>query len=658
MSKVPVKTTPKTVLFTFLLSALAAPLWAQGTYTAASCNQSDVNAVINGPTHTAVNGDTIIIPAGTCTWTSQLLGPSGVNFSLLGTGTPNSGSGTTGASSSCANGTTGTYIIDDYTSNYGMIKMRPSYNASYNAPASRISCMAIDPKSISTGLWDPILVVGTCTSSSCPAVRIDNITFGLNTPWSEGGNSSNAEAGILAEMVFGVIDHNTVGSPGNPANNFELLNSEQGAYLGAGGYGDNSWAQPDSLGGANNVFVENNLKYDKGYLAMNDSEQSDTFSNRGGDRTVMRYNTMYQGSGGNGGYGLFQDHGTDSGGRARGAREAEVYNNTIYCQAPSGTNCSTMVANFRSGTGLIFGNSITFVNGQGGGPLVTLNEIRNVTASWLPFAAGAGDGPWDQNAGTIYYSGTVGSQSNGALTMTDSSKSFPNLVPAGEPYSVYDVTQGWWSEIQSNTSTTITVWPSVGYGAIDFVAGDSYQVLRATLCIDQPGRGQGSYMSGDSTNCSVSGSSGPTYTGPTPCGYPSQALDPVYHWNDKQINSRASASISVPSTNRLIAYRDFYDAASGVQTSSSSPFSCNGSTGGTGWGTMANRPSSCSGACSANSPGCGYWATDANGGNGELYVWESSAWTAYYTPYTYPHPLTLGTGTGPTAPPSLGATAQ
>jgi len=38
--------------------ALTLPARPQGTYTAASCNQSDVNAVIKRPTHTAVNGDT------------------------------------------------------------------------------------------------------------------------------------------------------------------------------------------------------------------------------------------------------------------------------------------------------------------------------------------------------------------------------------------------------------------------------------------------------------------------------------------------------------------------------------------------------------------------------------------------------------------------
>src|SRR6516164_7407774 len=39
------------------------------TYTAASCNESDVQAAIARATH---DGDVVSIPAGTCTWTSTL----------------------------------------------------------------------------------------------------------------------------------------------------------------------------------------------------------------------------------------------------------------------------------------------------------------------------------------------------------------------------------------------------------------------------------------------------------------------------------------------------------------------------------------------------------------------------------------------------------
>src|SRR5271156_555340 len=90
--------------FLTLLAALfCTAAWAQGTYTAASCNYADVNAVINGPTHTAVNGDTINIPAGSCTWTTGVTVPSNIGISIIGNGTPNSGGTTTGASSSCTN---------------------------------------------------------------------------------------------------------------------------------------------------------------------------------------------------------------------------------------------------------------------------------------------------------------------------------------------------------------------------------------------------------------------------------------------------------------------------------------------------------------------------------------------------------------------------
>src|SRR5271163_476071 len=95
-------------LLSFLLllfSPAMATVAHAGTYTAASCNWSDVNAVINGPTHAAAAGDTIVIPAGTCTWTSGLSIPDGIT--LTGSGTPNTGAATFGS------GTLKTVIVDN-----------------------------------------------------------------------------------------------------------------------------------------------------------------------------------------------------------------------------------------------------------------------------------------------------------------------------------------------------------------------------------------------------------------------------------------------------------------------------------------------------------------------------------------------------------------
>ncbi len=76
---------------------------------------------------------------------------------------------------------------------------------------------------------------------------------------------------------------------------------------------------------------------------------------------------------------------------------------------------------------------------------------------------------------------------------------------------------------------------------------------------------------------------------------------------------------------------------------------------GTGWGTLANRPASCT-------TGVGYFATDqgswnSTGADGLLYkCGQANVWTLYYTPLAHPHPLITGAGsdtTPPTDPSSL-----
>ena len=587
----------------FLLSCVSA--WA-GTYTAATCSQADVNAVINGPSHTAVNGDIINIPAGTCTWTTDL--SITVNINVIGNGTPNT------ESSQFGSGPLNT-IIKDNNGSGGIIQASVTYSS---GALLQISTLDIEPASSSTSLVSPIQVAGTCTSSGCPNIRIDNIGFGISTQWNEGGNSSNADWLIRTDNVFGVIDHNTLPN----GSGVELFNANLSAYLGTGAYGDNSWAQPDTFGGANVLYAENNLVYSN--QAMYDCDTAPTGGAIGGCRVAARYNHFYEELNA---FALGIVHGLDTDGRPQSGRQQEAYGNTVNCTLSSADECGDAAVSFRGGTGLVFENTLTS-SGASFSTIADGNIYRRVLNAGSGWGACGGSGAFDTDDGTVYFSGTTTSGSSG-LTMNDTTKSWTTnqFIPAGAGYSVYDMTQGFWAEIVSNTATSITIQSNIPESSNSFSVGDSYQILRATVCVDQVGRGAGGYVSGST---------------PSPSGPLNQALDPVYVWDNSGAGLVTYTGFGVSYGTNVEGYRDWYtDAANGsptVQTSSTSPFSCNGSTGGVGFGTLANRPSSCSGACSANSPGCGYFATD-QGAQGTLYVWSSGAWITYYQPYTYPHPL-------------------
>jgi len=158
-------------------------------------------------------------------------------------------------------------------------------------------------------------------------------------------------------------------------------------------------------------------------------------------------------------------------------------------------------------------------------------------------------------------------------------------------------------------------------------------------CLDQPGRGQGDLITGGFPN-KVNSTTGTIH-------WPNQALEPIYMWNNIGgiVPGWGGSIYADASGGRVVANRDYYPSASGEQTSPTSPF--NGSSG-TGWGTLANRPTTCT-------PGVAYFATDQgswntstsnpcgvqqNGASGVLYKCTApNTWTLYYTPYTYPHPL-------------------
>jgi hypothetical protein len=604
------------LLISILLLFSSTLVRAQGTYSAATCNYSDVNAVINGPTHTAVNGDIINIPSGTCTWTSTLLVT--VNISIVGNGRPNTLSSQFGA------GTLNTVIVDNIPS-AGVIQAGISYNA---GALFRLSTIDIEPVNGSTSLTSPIQIAGTCTASGCPQVRVDNVGLGVSTAWSQENDGTGRAAWLIrADSVFGVIDHCSEGSANWPM--FVDINLSN--YLGLGGYGDNSWAQPDTMGGANALYVENNVLYSQ--IALIDTEISAANGGIGGARYVARFNHIVM----NGSVGVFGDHGLETNGRPQGGRQIEVYGNSAQC---IGSSACGLLAGWRSGTGRVFGNTLTRMGSAFFQGFLGFAVYRNVyTALGGNWGACGGSSPYDTNDGVTYYSGTTTSGSS-ELTMNDTTKRWTvnQFIPTGAPYSVYDVTQRFWAEIASNTATSITIQPSIPEQTNAFAVGDSYQVLRATVCADQPARGAGNYVSANNAS---------------PASALSQVLDPVYEWNDSSAVLGGGGNVSVTSSHRLIANRDWYTDNSGgnpqAQTSPTSPF--NG-TSGVGFGALANRPNTCTPSVGYFATDQGTWNTSGNGfDQGELFVCTATnTWALNYRPYTYPYPLAASDP--PPAPPT------
>lgn len=290
-------------LSTGILLCGAYPLEA-ATLTSASCSRADVGDAVNR----ANNGDTILIPSGRCTWTTNLT-IKGKYLTLRGAGIDQ------------------TVITDGISKaafpNIQQVLVWKTVAGGLTRVAGITFTGGTLPDVNNKGM---VLIEGTSHS-----FRIDHCKF----------IPSQTSALFVIGDLWGVVDHNV----------FDLsANHGYGIYVQGAGYGDASWAVGSTLGTEQNVFVEDNIfsqDQSVGYFYP----AQDGWS---GHRIVVRYNTFNATKAAN--------HGTETGHRWRGARQYEYYNNT-WTLDMQGNNEPAAIS-IRGGTGVIYNNSATVTNGK------------------------------------------------------------------------------------------------------------------------------------------------------------------------------------------------------------------------------------------------------------------------------------------------------
>jgi len=600
---------------------------------AASASIVDVTTAVNS----AVDGDTVIVPAGTASWTSTLNLSKGIT--LQGKTT------VVAAGTASPTVTDGTVILDDVHVTGGGSSPIIQITATQNQ-VFRITGITFRHGSRTTqpGSGAAIWVRGTVYGSSgSGSLRVDHCLFDLL--YQQGTRFS----GWITNTV---VDH----CVGNWWNNVFSATVDNGTgWNGGDTFGDSSWADDAHLGSEKFVFFEDNTVNNTA-----PAQTTGTIDSQSGGRYVVRHCYFHNCAP--------NSHGTETGGRVRGIRVHEWYQNTINFTY-GGT-----LGMMRAGTGISWGNTLL-------GGLPKGNFLSDAREGW-PFTIFAGTSPncaangangWDLNVtesnGTnvqghapyTFASGTAASNSvdNGSMDGTVTVSGTPGWQPnQWVGYSIANTSRGYPTNtdnygtyITASTSNTITysrattATPGTS-NLTHFLSGDGFVIHKVLASLDQPGFGKCDDLIGDN------GAGVPynaTY-GPGVKAWPHQHREPLYSW----LNTLNGSSMLGPTAYYTSPYptvlqnREFYNQVGGTQVSPTSPF--NGTVG-IGVGTLANRPTTCTAGTDpvtgGNGAGVAYWATDEQ----KLYVCTApNTWSPYYTPYVYPHPLVSG---GPAPPTNL-----
>jgi len=591
-------------LLAVLLFAASGAVQAK-TIDALSPSFFDVNKAIGS----AVDGDTVAVPAGTATWTDQLVVTKAIT--LMGKTTTDSVAGTAQDNTTITSSTSAICLIQLNTcspaSTCGAKTYRITGITFLDAQATRNKHL--------------IAISGQSNQA-----RVDHCHFKINY---------NGII-LITGGVYGVADHNVMAACGG----CQPFHADNGNSDSTGTQGHAVWAKSAEWSSGHFWFIEDNHFTNTGAIVRS------IYDVTVGGKAVIRHNKLVNAN-------VDAAHGTEGGPGTRGSRATIIYGNSVNVAA------AALAGETRGGAILLYNN--TWTNQPANPSHFGLKYFREFTS----FASGAwkganGANSWDINEtegtststiGTGGYNAAHSSHVYASGTCINASGSGSDTLKSGgapnwptnkwKNVQVRRVSDGKLSFISGNSSDTLNLESSCINGGCTeanpkdstwWKNGDQYEIRRVFVALDQSGRGQGDLLSG---------------TKPTPVAWPHQQLEPCYSWNNRNPDNSHIDIAANTSTNTIVEGTDYYnEVAGGQQTSSSSPF--NG-TSGVGWGTLANRPTSGVGGTditgvTTNPPGTAYWATDVASINGStekgaLYVWRGGAWVLYYQPYTYPHPL-------------------
>jgi hypothetical protein len=471
------------------------------TVTAKSVSLSDVGSAIRS----AREGDTVVVPAGTASWTSPLSIKKGIT--LQGAGNDE------------------TVILDD-------VPRTPQ-----NKGGAIMDIGSLTPKQ-SFRLTGFTFRYGSLTTlANNGGVRLGGTCFSARIDHCHFDRTYQGDQIHTSGQIYGVIDHCVFDCRCPPQTLAILVWHDR---WGGEANGEGSWNDLPYFGSEKFLFIEDNT-----FNNLGGPQTNGNIDAKNGARYVARYNDFYNC--------MPNSHGTE-GGPQTGVRAVEIYNNRFHWTFRSSGG------QLRSGSAVIHDNTW---EGVAAAHVMVLQQYRIVTND-PPLGPATGNVEWDLNDtegnGTnvpghkpfLYASGTASTSAALSLTVSPS----PNWTT--NQWVNYEVTnldqqnnRGYpnSSYIVSNTGDTIKFVATSQGTNLAFNPGNRFQIYKLLVSMDQPGRGKRDL---------IRDSSGKLTRAPE---WPHQALEPVYAWSNNYINSNKVSSplliISVGPT--IQENRDFYD---------------------------------------------------------------------------------------------------